>query len=316
METASAGPFRWDLSRPEQLGTLLRGDPAADYPEFLDDLRACCARVVAHGGEGRLVCVGRSPESIHDYLAGVLADTARGDRCTLLNLSVSRWTVRAIARSSREGLAALRAQLRRMGLSPAEIAAAPYPLALVDLVCTGATLGLLQELLLGWGEEEGVDPAAVRRRLRFVGIVERQAGRPGHWRWARSAEWGAEYRPSALRTVAVPWRLWDYLGNRQGKVSRWNPPLCWGREEMARPPREVEHVAALRLAARVHAHGRGREERERFAAALAAQPEMREKWLRALVGELRGRVAADRRGERETAGHAPWARQGGAARRR
>ncbi|HEX2188324.1 MAG TPA: hypothetical protein VHG51_05465, partial [Longimicrobiaceae bacterium] len=81
-------------------------------------------------------------------------------------------------------------------------------------------------------------------------------------------------------------------------------------------PRETEHVEALRLAAWLHDAGRGRAERERFAAALAAQPEMRERWLRALVGELRGGASADRRRERGTAGHARWIARRGAAPRR
>ncbi|HEX2190381.1 MAG TPA: hypothetical protein VHG51_15845, partial [Longimicrobiaceae bacterium] len=283
MEMSTSGfAFRWDVSRPEQLGTLPRGEPAPDYPEFLADLRACCARVVACCADGRPVFVGRSPESVHDHLAGLLANTRWRDRLTLLNLSVYHWTADELARQEPAGLAALRAQLRRLGLDPAALAAAPRPVVLVDLVASGSTLGLLQELLRGWAEAEGVDPEAVRRRLRFVGIVDRHGHRPKHWLWSRHVEWAAEYRPRALRSVAVPWRLWDYLGNRQRKVSRWNPPMRWGREEMARPPRETEHVEALRLAAWLHDAGRGRAERERFAAALAAQPEMRERWLRAL----------------------------------
>ena len=66
---APEAPFRWDPSRRAQLGTLLRGEPAERYPEFLDDLRECCARVVARADDGRLVFVGRSPESIHDTSA-------------------------------------------------------------------------------------------------------------------------------------------------------------------------------------------------------------------------------------------------------
>jgi len=253
---AAQGPFRWDPSRREQLGTLLRGETAEQYPEFIDDLRECCARVLAHSGAGRLVFVGRSPESIHDYLGGVLADTSWRDRLTLLNLSVYRWSVDEIERSVRAGLAALRAQFQQTDLDPANVGAAPRPVVLVDLVASGGTLGVVQELLVRWAEETGVDTAAVRRRLRFVGIIARHGHRPRHWVWSRDVAWTADYRPAALRSVAVPWRMWDYLGNRQAKAARWNPPFVWGRGEMREPPREREHVEALRLAVRVHEQGR------------------------------------------------------------
>jgi hypothetical protein len=312
---APEAPFRWDPSRRAQLGTLLRGEPAERYPEFLDDLRECCARVAARADDGRLVFVGRSPESIHDYLGGLLADTSWRGRRTLLNLSVYRWSVDEIERSERAGLAALRAQLRREGLDPAAVAAAPRPVVLVDLVSSGGTLGVVQELLVRWAEETGVDTAAVRRRLRFVGIIARHGHRPRHWVWSRDVAWTADYRPTALRSVAVPWRLWDYLGNRQAKAARWNPPFVWGREEMRTPPREREHVEALRLAVRVHEHGRDAHERERFAAALAAQPEMRERWLRRLVAELRS-GGAERRPARHTSGSRRWMGRGGPPGRR
>ena len=297
---ATEGPFRWDPSRRAQLGTLLRGEPAERYPELVDDLRECCARVVARAGDGRLVFVGRSPESIHDYLGGVLADTSWRDRRTLLNLSVYAWSADEIERSERAGLAALRALLRRMGLDPAAVAAAPRPVVLVDGVVRGHA-GRRPGAARPLGRGDGVDPAAVRGRLRFVGILVKHGHRPRHWLWSRDVAWTADYRPAALGSVAVPWRLWDYLGNRQAKAARWNPPFAWASEEMRKPPREREHVEALRLAVRVHEQGREAAERERFAAALAAQPEMRERWLRRLVAELRCGRAAARRQPRATA---------------
>lgn len=309
--TAREGPFRWDPSRRAQLGTLVRGTPAEHYPAFLDDLRECCARVVACVGDGRPVFVGRSPESIHDYLAGALADTSWHGRGVLLNVSLHLWTIQDVGRVEPRHLQALRALLRAAGLDPAAVAAAPRPVVLVDLVWSGGTLGVIQELLARWAVEEGVDPAAVRRRLRFVGIIARHGHKPRHALWSRDVEWAAAYRPGALRSVAVPWWLWTYLGERQSKVSRWNPPFVWACEEMRAPPREREHLEALRLAVRVHEHGRDGAERERFAAELAAQPEMRERWLRHLVAELRAGSADGRCAGRRGAGGRRWARRGG-----
>jgi hypothetical protein len=42
----------------------------------LDDLRPCASSVVGRCGGGRLVFVGRSPESLFDYLSGVFDGTA------------------------------------------------------------------------------------------------------------------------------------------------------------------------------------------------------------------------------------------------
>src|SRR4051812_44737693 len=95
-------PFRWDVSCPEQLGTLLRA-PAAEpapaggaYPQFVSDLRDCCAGVLAAACDARdaaepdLLFVGRSPESLHDYLRGVCFETSRRERFHMLAFSMRR----------------------------------------------------------------------------------------------------------------------------------------------------------------------------------------------------------------------------------
>jgi hypothetical protein len=63
-------PFRWDLSRREQLGRLVEGEAGPSYEGFLDDLRRASVRVTALGGDHRFVFAGRSPESLFDYLSG------------------------------------------------------------------------------------------------------------------------------------------------------------------------------------------------------------------------------------------------------
>ena len=62
-------PFRWNLARRAELGRLVEGVRAASYPEMLDDLAECAARVVATAGATTMVFVGRSPESLFDYLS-------------------------------------------------------------------------------------------------------------------------------------------------------------------------------------------------------------------------------------------------------
>lgn len=280
--------FRWNVTRREQLGRLVEGEPAESYPEFIGDLRRCCARVIAMAGDARLVFIGRSPESLYDYLTGALADTSWSDRLAILNVSLWRFGRDEDTRPTAAGCAALREQLEALGLTPASIVASPHPIALVDLVSSGETLGTVVEILLGEAASTSADVRAVRRRLRVVGITERQTPSPKTWRWRTHTHWAVTFRPSAVKGVAVPCTLWDYLGNSQKKVARTNPPSRWGDPEMQRPPREPDHVAALRLAVGVYNAGRTRGEREALAALIAAEPSMRHSWCRALVGELKG----------------------------
>ena len=185
------------------------------------------------------------------------------------------------------GCAALRAQLGVLGLEPALIAASPRPIALIDLVSSGETLGTLVQLLLSEARCAGVDVRAVRRRLRVVGVSQQEAPHPKTWRWRTHTRWPVAFRPSAVKGVSIPPQLWDYLGNRQKKVPRTNPPSQWGDPELQRPSRDADHAAALRLAVAVYEAGKTGAEREAFAALLAAGPAMRHSWCRTLVTQLR-----------------------------
>ena len=280
-------PFRWNLARREQLGRLA-GPPQAPLGDWtMDHLRDCCAKVLAASGDGRLVFVGRSPESLYDYLCGALADTSWADRPTLLNVSMRNHTVEEIERGTPHLLQAIHRQFRVLGLSPAEIAASERPVAFVDLVLAGYTFGNLFGMLDHWARQEGVDVAAVKRRMRVIGITSRTKNSPNTWRWYQRVTWVEGFARNSLRGVSIPYGFWTYLGDYQDKVARWNPPLFWGADHTFVPPREPEKLEALRVALAIHELGREREERERLAAALTARPEMRNAWLRSLVLELR-----------------------------
>jgi hypothetical protein len=67
-------PFRWDLMAPDQLGSLLAGTASPDL-WFLDELVACAGKVLGRSGNGDLVFVGRSLDSMFDLLSGVIAAT-------------------------------------------------------------------------------------------------------------------------------------------------------------------------------------------------------------------------------------------------
>jgi hypothetical protein len=283
-------PFRWDVRRREQLGRLLdarlpedKGYWGRTWPlqSLLNPVRECCARVLAGAGDARLVFVGRSPESLYDYLTGALAETPWADRCDLLSVSLPP-DVHAV---SAHALRALREQHRAFGLHPAAIASAPRPIAFADLVWRGRTFGQLSAFLSRWARDEGVDVHAVRRRLRWVGISVRGKNSPNTWRWFQQLEWAAEYSPGVLRGVSMDYWFWTYLGDSQAKTMPSNTVDRWGT--LAHPTHDAERLEALQEAFRIHQAARTPGERERFAAELIARPEMREAWLRSLVVALR-----------------------------
>jgi hypothetical protein len=100
----------------------------------------------------------------------------------------------------------------------------------------------------------------------------------------------------AATSIAIPARLWDYLGNDQPKVAESHRIERWNRREAGRPIHSAEHLKALRLAAKVFDRGGRREERDQLARALAASPAMRRPLVRRLVMELRGARSSAPRG--------------------
>jgi hypothetical protein len=81
-------PFRWNLTHRSYLGSLLDGERASTYPGFENDLLRCCSKVLAFAGDSDLVFVGRSPESIFDFLSRLLFETSLFERLELLHFSM------------------------------------------------------------------------------------------------------------------------------------------------------------------------------------------------------------------------------------
>jgi hypothetical protein len=279
-------PFRWDVSRREQLGRLPAGEEAESYPEFLEDLRVCCARVVAWSEDSQLVFVGRSPESMCDYLSGMLLETSWRDRVSLLNISI-RYEDR-LRTGAGPDVHALREHFAALHLTPREIATGERTIALVDLVSSGETLGYLTRALFDWARDEDFDPGAVKRRLRIIGITWRRHTSPNTWRWQQNAEWTSAFKPSAIKNISIPGLMWHYLGNQQAKVARTQPIGAWRDPEWtSSPPRDQSHLESLRLALRIFNTARTREEQTAFARCLAEQRGLTKPWLRSLLVELK-----------------------------
>lgn len=290
-------PFRWDVTRREGLGRLLDGPPADAYAEFADDLRSCCAAVVAAAarlagpaGEPDLFFVGRSPESLFDYLRGLCRGTGWAGRLHVLHFSMrGDAAVRHVRRQYPAGLSALRAYFAALGLDPASLVARGRPAVFVDLVCNGETFGNLVRLLRGWCVERGVAWHAARRNVGLVRLTEREpAARRGHRRWPRDGPAVDCLERWAARSVPIPERLWGYLGDVQPMVAESYPLGRWGREGVDRPFRSADHAPALRLARRLYEAGLRRDERRRFVAELAGARGLRLPALLSLASQMRG----------------------------
>src|SRR5262245_54765834 len=241
-------PFRWNLRFRESLGGLLDGPRAPAYPEFLDDLLGCAARCVGQSHNSDLCFLGRSPESLFDLLSGLLLDTAWADRVRLIPFSMRHLDLQGVRRRVPGALESLHAYFQLLGISPELLITAAHPVVFIDLVDTGETLGHLVSVLHSWSMMAELDWRAVKAKVRIVGIAWRQRPSPHTWRWQEQTAWMSLLNRGTIKNVSVPGRLWDYLGNRQVKVTESFTPWRWATGELSVPNYHNSHLAALRLA--------------------------------------------------------------------
>lgn len=136
----AAKPFRWDLTREEQLGRLVKTAMPSEWDaKPLEELERCCAKVAAYAGNSRLVFVGRSPESLFDYMSGLLTDTSWADRLILFYFSMRFLDEQRLRREHSSALSAMRAYMQQLDLHPQALTNSKLPIAFVDLVASGET---------------------------------------------------------------------------------------------------------------------------------------------------------------------------------
>ena len=287
-ETILATPFRWNVARREQLGGLISGlAPGAPLNDmFLESLRSTAARVLAHANTSDLAFIGRTPESLYDYLSGCLEGLRDVPSLHLVQYSLRN--AGSINQIPEPALAGLFDYLNSEGLGPKAIASGPRPIALVDFVATGGTMESMIRLMKLQAEREGQDWTAVQRRLRIIALRVRTKNAPNTWRWQQHQDWLHFIPDTIIRNVSAPAAFLYYLGNDQPKVTASFHPGRWAEETGAarRPSRDQQ--AALDFAVQLYDLGRTREERQTLARRIARHHKMRQRATRGLVLKLRG----------------------------
>ncbi|MEU5097585.1 hypothetical protein [Streptomyces sp. NPDC020996] len=275
-------PHRWDLLRPDQLGTLLDGVEQPDL-WYLDELTVCAAKVVARSGCGDLRFVGRSADSLFDLLGGALAETSWSGRLGRLPLSCAGGT----AELSRRDVGRMREHLAAAGAAPWDLARRRRPLALVDLVWAGRTFTTLHTVLRDWVEESREPRPVVRSRLRCLGITVRTGTSPKTWRWQQHRSWTRDLPARAVQNVSLDRSVWHLLADQEPKTAPSFPPRRWHDDAVSVPARGVGPALALATAVALVEAGRTGTVRRRLVRTFAAEPAFAEPWLRSLSHELK-----------------------------
>lgn len=276
-------PFRWDLIAPDNVGTLLDGTPPPDRLWFGEALATCTGRVLARCGDGDLVFVGRSLDSMFDLLGGALEHTDWSDRLRRLPVSFAGTWPRMSAAETRQ----VRRLLTELGLDPHRLARRGRPVTFVDVVCRGGTFDQLFGVLRPWIEQSREPWSVIRRKLRFIGVTIRQKASPNTFRWQQHTRdrWAASLPARATQSVSLDGWVWSYFGDQQAKTmpsfrsDAWfdGRPGAW-RSETAQK--------ALAEAFAVVDFGRSQPTRAMIVRAMSREPALAEPWLRSLVVQL------------------------------
>ena len=305
-------PFRWDITRRNQLGKLIgeleldndarleeelyRAASGRDWLSidrtipittwFQRELVRCTARIIAFSDNSDLYFVGRSLESVFDFLSGVLLDTSWAGRLNLLHFSMSDTTEKQVRQMYPQALSSMRRYLAHIELAPGQIAQRERPVAFVDIVATGATFGNLIGLLNNWCAQTNRDWGAVRHKLRLVGLPQRWQTSPKTVRWQQEAEWTGLMEKGAVKNVSIPSALFHYFGAAQSKTTESYSPWRWGDPAVMEPNYSKGTRMALRMAVSLFDEGQTKQARDAFARELSKQPAMQHTWFRELVQEM------------------------------
>jgi hypothetical protein len=265
VQRPTTSPFRWTISRREQLGGLVEGlhnRPPLDAG-FVSFLRNAAARVLALSNGADLAFVGRTLENFFDYLSGAFSGLEDAPHLHLVQFSL-RWTERGGAKAlPPKKVAALFDYFTEEGVDAAAIARARRPLALVDFVAYGGAMESLVGLLHLQASRNGVDWNAVQRRLRIIGLRPRTKNSPNTWRWQQHQNW-LELSPDAdIKNVSAEPEYLFHIANAQPKVTESFHLGRWDEPQDGAPEPDVPTRHAIAMAADLFDLGRSAKSAQR-----------------------------------------------------
>jgi hypothetical protein len=289
-------PFRWDLSKREQLPRLIAisDEWTEDWLAFEAELRLCAAKVTAAAGDTDWVFVGRSPEHLFDYLSGVFEGIPQAPSLTLLLFSL-RGNIETVARERPRAVKALGSYFATERLDPNSIAGYGKAVTFIDVVDTGATFRNLARCLQLWSRQQRCDWNAVQRRIRFVGLTARGKNSPNAWRWHQHQDWLRELPDAEVKNVSMPLQMIQLMADVLDKVTPSHSVDRWAEIRGGKRKWTRERDLALKAACRLYDLGRTRTERLALAARIARlTAAMRDPWLRATVLRLRRKTKPEK----------------------
>lgn len=286
MQLEFENPFRWDITRQEQLGRLLGEKPLTTELPLHTEFLPCCAKIISYAHDSDLVFVGRSLENFFDYFSGLFYDISWFDRLKLLQFSM-RYNNEAVVREKYRGaILAIRHYLKSLGLDPKTIASRNRSVAFIDLVYEGYTFESLINLFYNWCKEIQFDWKAVNRRLYIVGVTQRSKNSPNAFRWQQQVAWLTLLPSSRVKNISLNVDFWSELGDKQAKLTPSYYPARWGKEDLTHPNHDKQHIEALHYAYALFNKGRQHKERLAFIKQLGKQTAIKYNWFRSLIAEL------------------------------
>jgi len=297
-----SNPFRWNIKKREQLGSLLNGPVEQEegyyygINHYLDVLPKSCARIISLSSDSDLVFVGRSLEKAFDYLSGALSCTSWENRCVLLNVSLpeSHDEVRGKYPGAVENF---RQQLSTLGLNPDNLQSRDRGVAFVDVIVTGITLGNLHDFLMKISDAEHVDRKAVKRKVRFIAGTEEKHTSPNTHRWYQDHDelpWLREYKQSQLRSFTIERSIWDHLiwTDQDSRVSQCNPPWRWTDDSINYPLHDEVFLKSMRLSYYLYTTAASSKHKQIFLSLLQKENSIKYPWFRGLISELKKSISS------------------------
>ncbi|MCD9185497.1 MAG: hypothetical protein LUM44_03635 [Pyrinomonadaceae bacterium] len=279
-------PFRWKIESPDELGSLIKSDFELNE-QLLSDVRYCAARILAFSQNSRLVFVGRSLDSVHDYLTAILENTSWHNRLLRLNISLYGQSIDYIRQNHPKSFALLKKYFEELVIDPTAIKSNKIPTSFVDVVYEGGTYEQIFRLLNDWSDELENGSAEMNKKIRFIGITLRKKTSPNTWRWQQQTEWTKYLKSSNIKNISMDYGFWHHVANYQPKITKSFTPKMWETEESESPNYSEETIKALNEAHCLYNAGKSKNEKQLFVKELLNKQSMKLDWLRNLALEIK-----------------------------